>query len=289
MTLATVTGAAEVAARTARWRAEGLRVGFVPTMGALHAGHAALVERAGAECDRVVASVFVNPTQFGPGEDFARYPRTLEADLNLLERAGADAAFTPDAKEVYPDGFATTVRVGPLGEVLCGAVRPGHFDGVATVMARLLGLVRPDAAYFGQKDYQQWLVIRRVVRDLGVPVEIVRCATVREPDGLAMSSRNAYLSPKDRLRAQAMPEALRLGAKRFAAGERDTVPVLEAMREVLAAGCDALDYAAACDPDTLAPTARLAEGTVLLVAARVGGARLIDNVVLPESVPGAGS
>jgi pantoate--beta-alanine ligase len=280
VTLAVVTEAAAMTALAEGWRGEGRSVGLVATMGALHRGHAALMERARAECERVVLSVFVNPRQFGPGEDLSRYPRALEADLALAREAGVDVAFTPDGKEVYPEGFATAVQVGALGDVLCGAARPGHFDGVATVVTRLFGLTRPTRAYFGHKDYQQCVIVRRVAADLALGVEIVVCPTVREADGLALSSRNAYLTPADRERARAVPEALRAGAERFAAGDTDPEPVLAAVRAVLEGGADRIDYVEAVDPDTLAPVTRLAPGTVLLVAAHVGAARLIDNRVL---------
>jgi pantoate--beta-alanine ligase len=280
VSLAVVTEAAAMRALAESWRAEGREVGLVATMGALHRGHAALIERARGECDRVVLSIFVNPRQFGPGEDLARYPRTLEADLAIARGQGVDVAFTPGDKEVYPEGFITTVSAGPLGDVLCGATRPGHFSGVATVVCRLFGLTRPNRAYFGQKDYQQCAIIRRVAADLALGVDVVVCPTVREADGLALSSRNAYLGAADRVRARAVPEALRVGAERFAAGETDPGPVLGAMREGLAAGTDRIDYVAAVDPDALTPVARLAAGNVLLVAAHVGAARLIDNRVL---------
>ncbi len=281
MTLAVVTEAAAMTALAEGWRKEGRTVGLVATMGALHRGHAALIERARGECERVVLSIYVNPRQFGPGEDLSRYPRSLQADLALAREAGVDVAFTPDDKEVYPEGFSTTVQPGPLADVLCGAVRPGHFAGVATVVARLFGLTRPTRAYFGRKDYQQCVIVRRVAADLGLGVEIVVCPTVREADGLALSSRNAYLSPADRARARAVPEALKAGAARYRDGETDAAPALAAMRAVLESGADRIDYVAAVDPDALAPVARLADGTVLLVAAHVGGARLIDNIALP--------
>jgi pantoate--beta-alanine ligase len=281
VTPAVVTEAAAMAALAGGWRAEGRAVGLVATMGALHRGHVALIRRARAECDMVVLSIYVNPRQFGPGEDLARYPRTLDADLALAREEGVDVAFTPDDKEVYPEGFATTVSVGPLADVLCGAVRPGHFAGVATVVTRLFGLTRPTRAYFGRKDFQQCVIVRRVAADLGLGVEVVVCPTVREADGLALSSRNAYLAPSDRLRARAVPEALRAGAARYAAGDTDAAPALAAMHAVLEAGADRIDYVAAVDPEHLTPVARLVDGTVLLVAAHVGSARLIDNVVLP--------
>src|SRR5579884_3842310 len=197
------------------------RVAFVPTMGALHAGHLALVAEAKRRAPFVLVSIYVNPTQFGPGEDFARYPRDLEGDVRKVASAGADAVFAPDSGEMYPPGEQTRVRVGPLAEPLCGAFRPGHFEGVATVVAKLLGVVGPCVAVFGRKDYQQLLVIRRVVRDLFMPVEVVGHPIVREPDGLAMSSRNAYLSTDERARALALARGLDAAARLFAAGERD--------------------------------------------------------------------
>jgi pantoate--beta-alanine ligase len=276
-----ITGARAMTRRSEAWRRAGRGVGLVPTMGALHAGHAALLERARAECDVVVLSIFVNPRQFGPGEDLERYPRDLEADLAVAAEAGVDAVFAPDGKEVYPDGFRTTVSVGPLAQRLCGLDRPGHFDGVATVVCRLFGLVRPDRAYFGRKDYQQAVIVRRMAADLALGPEIVVCPIVREPDGLAMSSRNRYLSPQERRRAAAVPAALAEGERRFGAGETGADGVLAAMRAVLEADVDRVDYVAACHPESLEPVARLASGTVLLVAARVGTTRLIDNRVLP--------
>jgi pantoate--beta-alanine ligase len=281
MTPRTVTTADAIQALAEEWRAAGRAVGLVPTMGALHAGHAALLERARAECDTVVLSVFVNPRQFGPGEDLDQYPRALEADVALAAEAGVDVVFAPDVGQIYPPGFQTTVAVGPLTRRLCGLSRPGHFDGVTTVVCRLFGLVRPTRAYFGQKDYQQAAVIRRMTADLRLAPEIVVCPTVREADGLALSSRNRYLSPDERTRARAVPDALKAGERRFAAGERDPGPVLDAMRAVLERGAERVDYVAACHPDTLEPVERLTSGTVLLVAAQVGPARLIDNAVLP--------
>ncbi|MBI5137250.1 MAG: pantoate--beta-alanine ligase [Nitrospirae bacterium] len=267
-------------ALAARWRAAGARVGFVPTMGALHAGHRSLIQAARAECDRVVVSVFVNPRQFGPDEDLDRYPRTLDADLRLAGEAGADAAFVPKVEAVYPPGFATTVSVSGLTEGLCGASRPGHFDGVATVVARLFGIVGPCRAYFGQKDYQQVAVVRRMVADLALPVAVVSCPIVREPDGLAMSSRNRYLDADTRRRAAAVPRALEAGAARVAAGEHDPERVLGVMRALLEAAGGRVDYVAAVNAETLRAVARVGMGDVLLVAVRFGGTRLIDNRVL---------
>ncbi|MDH4230340.1 MAG: pantoate--beta-alanine ligase [Nitrospirota bacterium] len=260
--------------------AGGGAVGFVPTMGALHAGHLSLMRRARAECPRVVVSIFVNPRQFGPTEDFGRYPRTLEADLRLCAEAGVDAVFCPAPEEVYPPGFQTTVSVGPLTRRLCGLDRPDHFDGVTTVVARLFGLVRPTHAYFGQKDYQQASVIRRMVADLALEPEIVVCPIVREADGLAMSSRNRYLSADERQRALALCRGLERAQERFGAGERDAAAVTAALAEQLREAGAAVDYAAACDPVDLEPVARLESGTVLLVAARIGATRLLDNHIL---------
>lgn len=262
------------------WREAGRRVGFVPTMGALHAGHLSLIEAARAACDRVVVSVFVNPKQFGPNEDFDRYPRTLDADLSLAEGAGADAAFTPAVAEMYPDGFATTVSVAGLTEGLCGASRPGHFDGVTTVVARLFGIVGPCHAYFGQKDYQQVAVVRRMAADLALPVEVIACPIVREADGLAMSSRNRYLDADARRRAAAVPRALEAGAGLVAAGESVPARVLGAMRAELEGAGARVDYVAAVGADTLRPVSRVCPGDVLLVAAWFGATRLIDNRIL---------
>ena len=254
---------------------------FVPTMGALHDGHASLV-RLGAELgDPVVVSVFVNPTQFGPGEDFARYPRDLEGDVAVAEAAGAAAVFAPTVDEVYPPGFRTTVDPGPLADELCGASRPGHFAGVATVVTRLYGLVRPARAVFGRKDYQQLVLMRQVARDLALSVEVVAAPTVREADGLALSSRNRYLSPEERATAAAVPAALRRIAEAYADGCRS--------EDELLAGVDdapfALEYLALRDAD-LGPYAPDAPG-VALIACRVGGTRLIDNVELDPLHPDA--
>jgi pantoate--beta-alanine ligase len=250
------------------------RVGVVMTMGALHAGHAALMRAARAECDHVLATIFVNPLQFGPSEDLARYPRTLDADLALLRSEGVDAVFVPGVPELYPAG-SPEVRVvpGPLGAVLEGAHRPGHFDGVLTVVLKLLNLTAPHVAFFGEKDYQQLTLIRAMVADLNVPVAIASVPTVREPDGLALSSRNQYLSADDRVRALALSKALRAGAAAAAAGAA-------AVQAAAQAGLDglAVDYLALTDP-MLGPAPERGEAR-LLVAARVGTTRLIDNIGL---------
>ncbi len=258
------------------------RLGFVPTMGALHAGHAALVERARAENDTVVASIFVNPLQFDDPGDYERYPRAATDDARLLTRAGADLLLRPRREELYPEGFATRVVLdGALTGVLEGAARPGHFDGVTTVVAKLFGLVGPCRAYFGRKDYQQTVVVRRLVADLHLPVEVVVCDTVRERDGLALSSRNVFLSDGERRRARALVDALCAAQTAFAEGERSGDALRAAMAETLRPALDAPpDYAQLVDPDDLRPRAVARPGDVALVAGRLGRVRLIDNHVL---------
>lgn len=264
------------------------QVALVPTMGALHEGHLALVRRAKELADRVVVSIFVNPAQFGPNEDLAAYPRRLAEDAALLEAAGVDLLWAPEVKAVYPDGFATKVSVSGVSEGLCGAARPGHFDGVATVVLKLFNLVEPDVAVFGEKDWQQLAVIRRMARDLDLahpaPENIVGVPTVREADGLALSSRNAYLSPEDRARAAALPKALRAAIQRIEAGEPvgDGLAGLEAA--LLFNGFDAIDYSEVVDAESLAPLQELAGRPArLLVAAWIGGTRLIDNMAVGET------
>ncbi|HVM42812.1 MAG TPA: pantoate--beta-alanine ligase [Gemmatimonadales bacterium] len=262
-------------------RRGGRRLGFVPTMGALHAGHLALVADARTRADAVVLSVFVNPLQFGPGEDFARYPRDLPRDSGLAERAGVDVLWAPAPDAMYPEPPRVTVQPGPAGERLEGAVRPGHFAGVLTVVAKLLHAVEPDVAIFGRKDFQQAALIRRMVRDLGFPVEIVVAPTVREPDGLAMSSRNAYLDAGARAAAAALSRALATAVEAFRAGERGGTALSGRARRVLeAAPGVAIDYVACVAPDTVEPVEAVNGTSVLALAARVGGTRLIDNVVL---------
>ena len=266
-------------------RRAGRSVGFVPTMGALHDGHLSLVRAARAECDVVVASVFVNPLQFAPGEDFEAYPRDLEGDRDLLRAEGADAVLAPARAELAPPELATTVRVAGVTEGLEGAHRPGHFDGVATIVTKLLHIVWPDRAYFGEKDYQQLVVVRRLVADLDLPVSVVGCPTVREPDGLAMSSRNAYLSPGERAQSLALSRAL-FAVREAWDGDADFARALLHRRLDGAPGVR-LDYAEVCDPDTLEPLEGVTQGPArALVAAHVGPARLIDNIRLDP--PGAG-
>ncbi|HZT73101.1 MAG TPA: pantoate--beta-alanine ligase [Terriglobales bacterium] len=263
------------------WAAAAGGLGLVPTMGALHAGHLSLVRASRGRDAATAASIFVNPLQFGPGEDFARYPRALERDCALLEREGVTAVFTPAAEAMYPADFATAVEVAGLSERLCGASRPGHFRGVATVVLKLFLLAQPARAYFGQKDAAQVAVIRRMVRDLAAPVEIVVCPIVREPDGLAMSSRNAYLDAAARRHALALYRSLSVMRDRYQAGERDPARLLAAGRAVLEAEPGVRpDYVAAVDPDSLLPVAAAGPGTLLAVAAFVGPARLIDNLLL---------
>ena len=254
------------------------RIGLVPTMGALHEGHLSLLRRARAGSDVLVMSLFVNPAQFGPNEDLDAYPRDEARDARLAEAEGVDVLFAPPVEEVYPRGFATTVRVDGLADVLCGAQRPGHFEGVTTVVAKLLNMVRPDVAYFGQKDAQQAIVIRRMVRDLDMPVEIEVCPTVREPDGLALSSRNAYLSPEERALALGLSRALRAAERAVANGEIDAEAVLAAARGELG-DLDA-EYLELRSTEDLSPVERVNGSTLLAVAARVGRARLIDNAIL---------
>jgi len=276
-----VASSPELRAATDAARQRGAGVGFVPTMGALHAGHRSLLAAARAENDLVVASVFVNPLQFGPSEDLAAYPRDRGADLAVLAAEGADLAFLPPDEEMWPVPPDVRLAVGSLAQRLEGLVRPGHLDGVATVVAKLLHLVGPSRAYFGQKDAQQLAVVRRMVADLAFPNQIVACPTVREPDGLAVSSRNAYLSPDERRRVTALFRALRAGQAVFEAGERDPAAVEAAARDLLeGAPGVAPDYVALVDPVTFEPVKQAEPGQVLATAARVGRARLIDNVIL---------
>lgn len=257
------------------------KLGFVPTMGALHPGHMSLVDEAVARADVTVVSVFVNPSQFGPGEDFDRYGRDFEGDLEKLARSGVDYLFHPSAEEIYPDGFQTAVSVGELGDRLCGPARPGHFDGVATVVLKLFNVVCPDFAVFGEKDYQQLVIVRRMVRDFDMDVEIVAMPIRREPDGLAMSSRNAYLSAEQRTRASAINRALREVGRMFEDGCGDCRILLSAAERVLrAAQINDIDYLEIADPETLESRTAARRGDLVAAAARIGETRLIDNVLL---------
>jgi len=266
-------------------RAQG-SVALVPTMGALHEGHLTLVREARRRVAHVVVSIFVNPKQFGPAEDLAAYPRTLEEDRRLLDAEGVDLLWAPGTAEIYPEGFATTVSVTGVSEGLCGAARPGHFDGVATVVLKLFNQVRPDLALFGEKDFQQLAVIRRMARDLDLTQPhvgaILGVPTVREPDGLALSSRNRYLSPEERAAAVALPRAMREAVAHIACGAQVAEALAALRAHVLAAGFSSVEYAELADSDSLALLAKLpARPARLLVAARIGGTRLIDNMPVP--------
>jgi len=263
----------------ADFRAEGATIAFVPTMGALHAGHMALIEAAKRPGTRVVASIFVNPKQFGPNEDLARYPRKELADTRMLADAGCDLLWMPPVELMYPEGFATTISVAGVSEGLDGATRPGHFDGVATVVAKLFNQVRPDIAYFGEKDFQQLAVIRRMVADLDIGIEIAGVPTQREDDGLALSSRNVYLDADERARAVALPRALGVAARSIGKGiEIDAV--LATARESLAAAGFEIDYVTLVDAETLAEAVDPSRPRRLLAAARMGATRLIDNIAV---------
>ncbi|HEX7517823.1 MAG TPA: pantoate--beta-alanine ligase [Chthoniobacterales bacterium] len=265
-------------------RAGRKRLGLVPTMGALHEGHLSLVRAAKAQCDAVAVSIFVNPTQFGPTEDLSKYPRQFERDCRLLEIEGVEILFAPPVEEIYPDGAVTWVWVEGLSEKLDGRSRPGHFRGVTTIVSKLFHILEPEAAFFGQKDAAQLAVIRRMVEDLNFPIEIVACPIVREPDGLAMSSRNAYLNPEERQRALVLQRSLQRAQQEFQAGERIAARLISAAKEVFAREPQVeLDYFEIVDPDTLDPVEPISQKTLVAVAAYVGSTRLIDNIVLyPE-------
>jgi pantoate--beta-alanine ligase len=264
-------------------RAEGRPAGFVPTMGALHEGHMSLVRAAMAECQPVIASIFVNPTQFGPGEDLQKYPRTVDADRVRLEEAGVGYLFAPEAAEMYPQGFRTWVNVEGLSDRLEGRVRPGHFRGVTTVVLKLLEIVQPQKAFFGRKDAQQARLVQQMVRDLHLDSEIIVCPIVREPDGLAMSSRNAYLSPDERRAATVLHRALDGARRAIERGERDALRLTAAMREIIRGEPLAQsDYVELVDAETLEPVTRLRRTCLALLAARFGATRLIDNLLIEE-------
>jgi pantoate--beta-alanine ligase len=266
-------------------RHEGKRLGFAPTMGALHDGHLSLVRAAKAKCDVAAISIFVNPLQFGPSEDLVKYPRAFERDCELLEKEAVDILFAPTPEEMYPSGAVTFVTVEGLSDKLCGKSRPGHFRGVTTVVAKLFHIVEPDLAFFGQKDAAQATIIRRMVCDLNLPVEIVVCPIVREPDGLAMSSRNAYLSPRERKSALVLHGALTQVKNRFDQGERNAATLIEAGRGVFSGEPTVhLDYFEIVNPATLESMPELTGSALVAIAAFVGNTRLIDNVLLPESM-----
>jgi pantoate--beta-alanine ligase len=282
-----VTTTREMKEQAAAARASGARVGLVPTMGALHEGHLSLVRRAAAECGAVVVSIYVNPLQFGPREDFGAYPRDMTRDSGLCRDAGVSYLFAPAEGEVHVPGHCTWVEVAGLQDTLCGRNRPGHFRGVATVVAKLFAIVDPHVAYFGEKDAQQLRIIRRMTRDLHLDTAITGCPIVRDPDGLALSSRNAYLTPEERAAAPVLHRALLAAAGQVAAGETDAARLVESVRGRIAAAPPArVDYVEAVDDDTLQPVTILGDRTLLAVAAWFGKARLIDNVLLRSPAAG---
>jgi pantoate--beta-alanine ligase len=266
-------------------RSQGKTIGFVPTMGALHAGHVSLIEAAKKQTDFVVVSIFVNPTQFGPNEDFDKYPRTFDSDIEICQKAGVETVFAPSVQEMYSTEQLTWVNIGKLADVLCGASRPGHFRGVATVCAKLFNIVKPDVAFFGQKDAQQAIIIKRMVADLNMPLEIVVCPTVREPNGLAMSSRNKYLSQEQRQDAAAIYASLQKAEQLIRAGEKNSKNIIAAMHQILRrTGSIQTEYVHIVDAATLADM-QVVRGQVLIaVAVRIGPARLIDNILMDVNV-----
>lgn len=279
--LAVARSVADLRAVVGEWRQAGQRVGLVPTMGALHAGHLSLIETVQAQADRVVATIFVNPTQFGPDEDLDKYPRKELADAEKLAAAGVDLLFAPTVDEMYPTGFSTTVSVAGVSEGLCGGHRPGHFDGVSTVVSKLFLQCLPDVAVFGEKDYQQLQVIKRFARDLDFPIEVIGAPTVREPDGLALSSRNAYLDQDQRAIAANLPRILNQTAASIASGDSGIKALLQkGVADLAAAGFDPVEYLELRDAESLTPISNLDRPARLLVAAHLGSTRLIDNVAV---------
>ncbi|MFM7563164.1 MAG: pantoate--beta-alanine ligase [Planctomycetota bacterium] len=274
-------GVSWLAELVGQWRAAGQKIGVVPTMGALHAGHLSLVKAARIDCDRVIATIFVNPTQFAPTEDLAKYPRTLGEDLELLAAEGVDAVLVPKEEEIYPPGFSTYVEPPSVARGWEGAARPTHFRGVATVVLKLLNMTRADICYLGQKDFQQVAVVRKMVADLNVPCEIRMCPTVRDPDGLAMSSRNRYLSPAERTIGLSLSRTLAAAERMIRNGERDGTKLSAWMQDQLRqAGVSQVDYALVANPDTLEPVREFMLPVVLLVAVKVGTTRLLDNLLV---------
>jgi pantoate--beta-alanine ligase len=277
-----ITAVSEMQTLAESLRQQGKRIGFVPTMGFLHEGHLSLMRKAREGADIVVTSIFVNPTQFGPNEDLDRYPRDWEGDRRKCEAAGVDILFMPKAEEMYPEKPAVFVTVEGISDILDGAIRPGHFRGVATVVAKLFNIVKPARAYFGQKDFQQCVVIRRMVKGLNMDVEILVLPTMREPSGLAMSSRNSYLSDEERRKASILFAALKAGADLIASGAREPEAVKSSIREmILAEPGITIDYIEAADPENLDPVRKIEQRIVLLVAVRIGRTRLIDNILAP--------
>jgi len=282
MSLQIIESAAQMQQQTLAWRTEGKRLGFVPTMGFLHEGHLSLMKLLRPRCEILITSIFVNPIQFGPKEDFAQYPRDLQRDVILCESAGGDVVFYPAVEDMYPKNFHTHVEVEYLTETLCGPWRPGHFRGVATVVCKLCNIVQPHLAAFGQKDAQQVVVIERMVRDLNMPIEIVIGPTLREPDGLAMSSRNVYLSPAERQQATALYHALTLAERMIRDGERDAAKIILAMKSLLLREVTSpvIEYVEIVDRATLHPMPTLDGNIIIALAVRVGRTRLIDNFML---------
>ena len=271
----------EMKALSSSWRKDREAIGFVPTMGYLHEGHLSLVRESVKQCSKTVVSIFVNPTQFGPGEDFERYPRDTERDLGLLEPLGVDAVFIPEVKEFYPEGYQTYVEVTEITNRLCGLSRPGHFRGVTTVCCKLFNIVSPHKAFFGKKDFQQFTVLKRMVDDLAMDLEIVPMPIVREPDGLAMSSRNTYLSPKEREAALCLSKSLKEAQRLFSSGERDANKIREAVKKIIESEPLAeIDYVSVCDPYSFDEVDKVERGTLVALAVKIGPARLIDNTQL---------
>lgn len=276
-----ISSPAEMHALVESAKRQGKRIGLVPTMGALHAGHISLVRRAKAECDLAVTTIFVNPSQFGPNEDFSKYPRTMDADTELLRAVHCDWVFVPTTEHMYPLGHSTTIDPPRVAHDWEGRIRPGHFRGVTTIVLKLFHMIPAQASYFGRKDYQQVAVLKAMVRDLNVPVELIACDTVREADGLAMSSRNRYLSVEERGRALGLWRALQIAHKMVLEGCRNAQEIESAMtRVLLEAPVNSIDYAAIVAPDTMEPLAKIEQDAVAIIAARVGSTRLIDNLSL---------
>lgn len=260
-------------------QSRGKRVGLVPTMGALHAGHVSLIEAARRECEAVAVTIFVNPTQFGPNEDYSKYPRPIEADIDACRRTGAEIVFTPQVDAMYPSKPLTTIHVAKMADGLCGKFRPGHFDGVATVVSKLFHVLPTDAAYFGQKDYQQLMIIKQMVSDLNIPIDIVGCPIVRESDGLAMSSRNVYLNPAERKQATSLSRGLFAAMEQVKRGEREAAQLVAGVRSIISkAGPATIEYVEVVDAATLEPLHTIDRAARICLAVRIGACRLIDNV-----------
>ncbi|OGP85501.1 MAG: pantoate--beta-alanine ligase [Deltaproteobacteria bacterium RBG_16_54_11] len=273
----------EMQRRAEQRRREGMIIAFVPTMGYLHEGHLSLMREGRKRGDCLVASIFVNPTQFGPAEDYNRYPRDLKQDLKLIQRVGVDICFTPSVAEMYPDGFQTFVEVERVTQSLCGISRPHHFRGVTSVVAKLFNIVKPHLAFFGQKDYQQLIAIKRMVKDLNMDIEVVGMPTIREPDGLAMSSRNAFLNQKKRKEAARLYRSLVKGKELFAQGERSAATILQEVRRIIEEEKSAdIDYVKICDAHTLEDIEEIKGEAIIALAVKMGKTRLIDNIILKE-------